>query len=60
VQAGVGDQPDTLFWISGNALHKSILEPLTSGPGGSAEPGGSGGPGASGGSGSPTPSTAAP
>jgi hypothetical protein len=63
VQAGVGDQPDTLFWISGNALHKTILEPLTATPEGSPGAGTSGAP-ASGapasGAGSHAPASAAP
>jgi hypothetical protein len=48
VVPGVGDQPDTLIWISATGVHKTILEPLTSSPGGSPGPGGSGGPAPSG------------
>ncbi len=44
VLPGVGDQPDTLVWISANAIHESILEATTSGPG--ASPGSSLGPSA--------------
>jgi hypothetical protein len=57
VQAGVGDQPDTVFWISANALHKTILEPVTGSPGGSPSPSGSGAL-PSGGIGSPRATTA--
>jgi hypothetical protein len=62
VQPGVGDQPDTLYWISANALHKTVLEPLATSPGGSPGPGdsgaGSSGAPSSGGAGSPAASTA--
>lgn len=43
VVAGVGDQPDTLFWITATAMHETVLEPPVTGPG--ASPGSS--PGAS-------------
>ncbi|HEY2888699.1 MAG TPA: hypothetical protein VGJ17_08795, partial [Candidatus Limnocylindrales bacterium] len=49
VQPGVGDQPDTLFWISGSAIHSSILESLTTAPG--ASPGSSAAPSSSAGAG---------
>lgn len=42
VVPGVGDQPDTLIWISRTGVHRTILEPLTSSPGGSPSPGASG------------------
>ena len=58
VVPGVGDQPDTLFWISGNAMHKTVLEPLATGPG--ASPGASGGPGSSGGGASAAPASPGP
>jgi hypothetical protein len=32
VDPGVGDQPDTLVWLSSNAIHETILEALTTGP----------------------------
>ena len=48
VVAGVGDQPDTLFWISGTAMHKTVLERPVTEPGASpgSSPGGSPGPSA--------------
>jgi len=51
VQPGLADQPDTLVWISGTTVHRTILEALTS-PLGS--PGASG-PAASGQPGTPSP-----
>ncbi|HJW22395.1 MAG TPA: hypothetical protein VJ506_08205 [Candidatus Limnocylindrales bacterium] len=32
VEPGVGDQPDTLVWISAAAIHATILEPPTTAP----------------------------
>jgi hypothetical protein len=49
VQPGVGDQPDTLVWISATAVHTTVLESLTTGPG--ASPGASAGPSSSAGAG---------
>ena len=53
VVAGAGDQPDTLFWISATAMHKTVLERPVTGPGASpgSSPGGS--PGSSGSSAAP-------
>jgi hypothetical protein len=39
VAPGAADQPDSLFWISGSSIHRTVLEPLTSAP---ASPGPSG------------------
>jgi hypothetical protein len=38
VEPGVGDQPDTLIWISATAIHETILEALTVAPGTSPGP----------------------
>jgi hypothetical protein len=47
VEPGVGDQPDTLIWITATAIHETILEPLTVAPGASPEASGSPAPSAS-------------
>ncbi|HYL40074.1 MAG TPA: hypothetical protein VET90_02085, partial [Candidatus Binatus sp.] len=44
VLPGVGDQPDTLVWISATEIHETILEAPTSAPGGSPGPSGAAGP----------------
>jgi hypothetical protein len=38
VEPGVGDEPDTLIWITATAVHETILEPLTTAPSASASP----------------------
>jgi hypothetical protein len=30
VAPGAADQPDVLYWVSANAIHRTVLEPLTS------------------------------
>jgi hypothetical protein len=47
VVAGLGDVPDTVFWISANTLHQAPLAAVGATPGGSPSPSGSPGPGAS-------------
>jgi hypothetical protein len=55
VEPGVGDTPDTLIWITATAVHRTVLEPLTTAP----EPSGSLAP-ASGSPGTSTPASTAP
>jgi serine/threonine protein phosphatase PrpC len=45
VEPGAADQPDTLVWITANAIHQTVLEAVTAAA--SASPSGSGGPPAS-------------
>jgi hypothetical protein len=41
VEPGLDGAPDVLVWISGTAVHRAVLEGLTSVPGGSPGPGSS-------------------
>jgi hypothetical protein len=44
VEPGVAEVPDSLVWINGTGVHRSILEPATSGPGASPGPSGAASP----------------
>ena len=53
VDPGLEGAPDTLVWISRNAVHRAVLEAAPGTPGSSAPPGSSAAPGSSGGAASP-------
>jgi hypothetical protein len=50
VEPGIADAPDTIVWITSQAIRQAVLEPVTGGPGPSssspASPAGSGSPAA--------------